>query len=396
MRRSLIGPRTMGLLASAGASLMLTLGLGLVSAQDQPPEPDPKGAAKAEKAKPAGKKKGPVAPAGAPPKKGRPNAGDPLRKAGGNMAKADNAPAAVPLAPPTWPFHFQMRIAGADGAPLAVDYYPARTRRTAPVVLLIHDRGAGRSGKDFSEPLEELKGKGMAETLQEQGYAVIVPDLRGHGRNPRHEPGAEQWRAMTADLQSVYLFLVDRHNREELNLAKLGVIAIGDGANLVAAWAATPGAAVSSEGRIGDLSGLALLSPVVDSQGLKLQQLLPPIAPRIPILLLCGDRDGPSVDAVKAAQPIVERHQRSKVSYVESSLHGTKLLQFIPKVAPTLMKYLDDPVKARVLDWEPRFLFTPVQYESEGVVETAAAKKAEPKAAEAPAKAAEAKKKAGN
>ena len=66
---------------------------------------------------------------------------------------------------------------------------------------------------------------------------------------------------MVGDLQSAYLFLLDRHNRGELNLAKLGVVALGDGANLAAAWAYQPGAAITSEGRPSDLSALALRAP---------------------------------------------------------------------------------------------------------------------------------------
>ena len=69
------------------------------------------------------------------------------------------------------------------------------------------------------------------------------------------------------DLQAGYFFLVDRHNRGDLNLAKLGVIALGDGANLVAAWAFQPGAAVTIEGRPSDLSALVLISPKPEGFG---------------------------------------------------------------------------------------------------------------------------------
>ena len=406
MRRFPIGPRAWLNLGVAVASLALTLGLAL--AQDNPPEPDPKGAAAKDKDKndPKAKKnakgrRGPVAPAGAPPKKGRPKADDPLagRRAANGNANA-NAPAdgkaavALPTSPPAWPFHYKLRIAGVDGTPLAASYYPARTKLNAPVLMLVHDKGSGRSGKDFEEKLDELKGQSLAEYLQEQGYAVIVPDLRGHGQNVRHEVGAAEWQAMTGDLQAIYYFLVDRHNRAEFNLAKLGVIALGDSANLVAAWAATPGAAISGERPVGDLSGLVLISPVPDSLGLKLQQILPPVAPRIPIYLACGDRDQASLNVVKACQQVVERHQRSKVSFFDSSLHATKLLQFYGKAPGAITRFLDDPVKGRVVDWEPRFLLTPVAYQSDGVVETAKAKSALPKAKDADPKAKDADPKA--
>jgi pimeloyl-ACP methyl ester carboxylesterase len=370
-----IRSRSIGLALSAAVSMSLTLGIAL--AQDRAPEPDPKGdadAPKDPKAK-APKRKGPIAPVGAPPKKNRPNRPDPLNKnaAGGNVAAAGGADpkAQVPglALPPAWPFYYKLRIEGANQTSLAAAYYPAKTRFNAPVILLLHDKGPGRSGKDWQEPLDELKGQSLAEWLQEQGYAVLVPDLRGHGANPRKELTSSEWRALPGDVQAMYLFLVDRHNRGELNLAKLGVIAMGDSANLAATWAGMEGAAVSSEGRVGDLSALILISPVADAMGLKLQTALAPIAPRFPIYLLCGDRDNASLPVVKLAQPIVERHQRSKVSYFDTALHGYRLLHFFPKVPGAVGRFLDDPVKGRVLEWEPRYLLSPVAYESEGTVE---------------------------
>ena len=400
MRRS--RSRPLGLALTFSASMILTISVGL--AQDDPAPDPPKAAAKdKEKAKDKDKdkanRKGPVAPAGAPPKKNRPNGADPLNKAAAAAVGPDGKAAvakAAPVEPPAWPYSFKLRISGGDGAPIAASYYPPRNRFNAPVILLVHDRGPGRSAKDWQEPLEELKGISLAESLQEQGYAVLVPDLRGHGANPRRELTPPQWRALPADLQAMYLFLVDRHNRGDFNLAKLGVIAMGDGANLVAAWASLPGAAVSSEGRVGDLSALILISPTEDAGGLKLLPALAPIAPRVPIYILCGDRDAASLKVVKDAQPVVERHQRSKVSYFDTALHGYRLVHFFPKVPVAVAKFLEDPVKARVLDWEPRFLLTRVEYLSEGLVKsktTAEAANAAKKAADAAKKAEPAKKK---
>ncbi len=300
---------------------------------------------------------GPAAPgqpqakqAGQAPAKGAANANAP------GQPQAGQAPGF-----PKWPFHYELKILSGT-IPLAVKYYPAEKPFEAPVVLMLHETGQGRSSHDFEEPIEELKKAGFAQYLQKQGFAVLLMDLRGHGANPRHDVTDSEWLTMVADLQAAYLFLVDRHNRGELNLGKFGIVALGDAGNLAAAWAATPGGGVSSEGRISDIGALVLVSPEADARGLALARILPRIAPRFPIMLISGDRDQKSIQPVRDAQPIVERHRLSKVAYFDSALHGLKLLSFFPKVPTAIEKFLNDPVKFRTVAWEPRYLLAPVKY----------------------------------
>ncbi len=121
---------------------------------------------------------------------------------------------------------------------------------------------------------------------------------------------------MTVDLQAAYLFLLDRHNRGELNLNKLGVVAVGEGANLAAAWAATPGAAVSTQGRNSDLAALVLVSPTAIEGREGLESVLTTLAPRVPLLLMVGERDTDSNASVKAVRPFVERTKTNKIELV--------------------------------------------------------------------------------
>ncbi|MBX6313318.1 MAG: alpha/beta hydrolase [Isosphaeraceae bacterium] len=315
--------------------------IGLALAQDRVPQPNPRGGVAKEKGK-----GGLIAPGGAaPPKKARRPAADPL-------AKNQQAQAVE------WPFHFKLKLAAPDGQRLSASFYPSKLRSNAPVLLLLHEIGPGHSGKDFEEPIEDLWGQSLAEHLQEQEYAVLVLTLRGHGNAHNRELTAREWREMTADLQAAYLFLIDRHNRGELNVGKLGVIAIGQAANLAAIWAAS-GGAVSSEGRISDLQAMALLSPAEEVHGARLGPTIAQIAPRLPLLLIAGKKDA---DPVKAVQEVVERNRLSKVILFDTPLKATRLLTFYPKAASTVVKYFDDPVKFRTIEWEPRFLLTPVAY----------------------------------
>jgi hypothetical protein len=312
------------------------------------------GAAVAQNA--ATKAKG--AGAGGKAVRGKGRAG-PLKKALPNAADPLAAPA-LKKAAPAGSFHFKLRITMFDSTPLAATYYPSRLGTGAPVLLLIHEKD--RSGKDFEEPIGDLKGEGLALHLQGQGYAVLILDLRGQGANPRRALSAQDWREMVADLQGAYQFLVDRHNRGELNLAKLGVVALGEGANLAAAWASLPGGAVSNEGRTSDLAALVLVSPLAGGEGFRLHTVLATLAPRVPLLVMAGQRDAASSDPVKAVRALVERPRLNKVEFFPSSLHGYKLLRLEPKATSVLNKFLEGTIRFKADEWEPRYNLNPVSF----------------------------------
>jgi acetyl esterase/lipase len=362
--------------AAVVAGLLAALAAGRSPAQDAPEK---------EKAK-AARGKGKNAPAA----KKAPNAGDPLANA------AKKAPA------PLGTYHYTFKLISYDRTPLAASYYPSRLGLTAPVLLMVHEKD--RSHKDFTEPIADLKGAGLAEHMQAQGYAVLLIDLRGHGDNLRRPLGSKEWRMMVGDLQAAYMFLVDRTNRGELNLQKFGAVGVGEGANLVAAWAASPGGAVSLEGRVSDLAGIVLVSPLADGEGFLLREVASQLAQRFPTLIMAGERDAVSADPVLAVKPLIERVRQNKVEMFPSSLHGYKLLRLEPKATTVLGRFLDGTVKYKNPEWMPRYNLTPVATEdiqvvrNNKVLEPAKAKadekaapadkgKAEPKAKEAaPAK----------
>jgi alpha-beta hydrolase superfamily lysophospholipase len=284
---------------------------------------------------------------GVPLKKARPEAGDPLGKAVG-----------IPARPVPGSFHYMFRIRSFDGAPLAASYYPSKLGSSAPAVMLVHEMG--RSRKDFEEAVLELKGQGLAEHLQELGYAVLTMDLRGQGQNPRRALTANERPQLVEDLQAGYFFLVDRHNRGDLNLAKLGVIALGDSANLVGAWAIQPGAAVTTEGRASDLNALVLVSPMPEGFGYVLGHIAASLAPRVPLLIMAGERDNATKDAAQSVRHLVERERLNKVELFPSAFRGYKLLRLEPKVTSTLSRFLETSLKLRPVDWEPQYNLTPV------------------------------------
>lgn len=289
---------------------------------------------------------------GAPLKKARPEAADPLAKAVGDDAKAKGKAAAGDA------FHYTFKLHSFDGTPLASSFYPSKLGSSAPVVMLIHE--ANRSRKDFEEPVSELKGQGLAEYLQGEGYAVFTMDLRGQGQNPRRALTASDRPLMAEDLQAAYVFLLDRHNRGDFNVGKLGVIALGEGANLAVGWAYQPGAAISTEGRASDLNALVLLSPLPEGSGYVLGHVLASLAPRIPLALFAGEKDNASKDAVESVKALVKRTRLNQVELFPSSLHGYKLMRLEPKVTAAITRFLETTIKLRPAEWEPRYNLIPV------------------------------------
>jgi alpha-beta hydrolase superfamily lysophospholipase len=366
-------PRGGRSLAAAALALLATLGVALAQ------NPNPANPAQGPAAAPAPAPAPPPAPAAKGVPRGRVVGKGGLRtgvavppKAAPGRADAFAPAAGVPGRPagarPEWPFHYRFRITGADGVALAATFFPSRAADRAPVVLLVHQTGTGHSSRDFERPIEGLKNETLAAHLQSLDYAVLLIDLRGHGGTARRELAAgaaaadvdnpRRWAVLAGDLQTAYSFLIDRHNRRELNLGMFGVVGVGDGASLATVWAASPGAAVANPGRTTDLGALALVGPPLEVPGLRVAPSLASIAPRLPILLVTTNRDA---ELTKSAQPVVERNARSRVVPFETALAGDQLLRFEPKAVETLTKFLDDTVKfRRNVDWEPRYLLQPV------------------------------------
>jgi alpha-beta hydrolase superfamily lysophospholipase len=280
-------------------------------------------------------------------------------------------------------YHYTLKLVVTDNTALAASYYPSKLGTNASVVLLVHEKD--RSSKDFEEPIADVKGQGLAEYLQDQGHAVLALDLRGQGANLRRPLTPQDWQAMVYDLQAAYWFLVDRTNRGELNLSKLAVIGLGEGANLAAAWAYQPAAAVSGMNRVSDLCALVLISPMADGEGLLLGKVTGALAPRFPLLVMVGKDDRFSYDPVRAVRSIVENplHKQNKVEVFDSALHGYKLLRLEPKVTSGITRFLEGTAKYKAVEWEPRYNLSPIAFRDVAIVRN-------PKAAEA-AKEAQAK-----
>lgn len=165
-----------------------------------------------------------------------------------------------------------------DGVELVCTYYPSpkaekEGKRTIPI-MLVHDWG--ESGAVFT---------GLARSLQQLGNAVIVPDLRGHGRSTRLKNDSGEIvqskmkpadvAAMVADLVAVKAFLMEENNAGNLNIEMLSIVGSGVGGLVAMTFTAHDWSLrdLPAFKRGKDVKALVLLSPPATFKGLSAKEI---------------------------------------------------------------------------------------------------------------------------
>ncbi len=233
----------------------------------------------------------------------------------------------------------------ADGVGLSATFYPSPHGKKAVPVVLLHGYQEDRS---VFLPL--------AEFLQKQGHAVLVPDLRGHGDSREQRLGVatrtidaakmgnEQFgRMVTLDMETLKKFLLDKNNKGELNLEKLCLVGSGMGALVAVDWAALdwswpfyPGL---KQGQY--VKALVLLSPPRSFRGLTARPLLddPNVRSLLSIYLIAGRKNAKAFDEIQRLHTALERFhpeppakeqtlskKELMIKGFDTDLQGTKLL----------------------------------------------------------------------
>jgi alpha-beta hydrolase superfamily lysophospholipase len=237
-----------------------------------------------------------------------------------------------------------------DGVQLHVEYRrpgkSANTKEVVPVVLLHMAKGSGADWKP------------LAEALQRAGHAVIVPDLRGHGKSTEVKRGGQtlsidqstmrpgDFAAMvTQDMERIKKFIIEENNDGRLNLRKLCVVGAEMGAAVAINWAAMdwswPRLATGPQGQ--DVNGLVLISPVWNYKGMSIANASnhPAIQGSIATAIIVGSKNATSLreaqrlngilernheDFSKAPEPVRRERQTLFFKAPATSLQGTKML----------------------------------------------------------------------
>jgi len=183
------------------------------------------------------------------------------------LSQPSAAPPATPLPRPTAalagaavPGPERVKLNTQDKLTLVADLYLPRKKKgsVAPAALLLHDSSGKRSD------LTELAGR-----LQKQGFAVLVPDLRGHGESVQKgdkpfaelDEGAQKraWAFAMRDVRAGADFLSKQKGVHASNLSLLGYQA---GATLAARHAV----------RDENVRCVVLLGPKSEQLGFNLRQ----------------------------------------------------------------------------------------------------------------------------
>ncbi len=264
-----------------------------------------------------------------------------------------------------------------DGVELALTYYPPIKpgKDVVPIVLLHQFKGSQR---DYAD---------LASLLQSAGHAVVLPDLRGHGRStsavgvpqrldPDKLPPAQLQRMVRDDMETINQFLWDRNNDGELNVNKLCLVGAEMGASVALLYAADDWTRRDygpvQLGRF--VKAIVLISPQWSFKGLSAQNAMrhPAIRTEISVLVATGGRRAQAVREAKRIYDMLKPHRPDPApnrvaeekdlfyASLDTALQGTDILgqglnleQFI---AQFIQLRLVKAPKAHGFEWAERRL----------------------------------------
>jgi pimeloyl-ACP methyl ester carboxylesterase len=183
-----------------------------------------------------------------------------------------------------------------DGLQMELTYYGSIKGKDAVPIIMLH--GWKGSSADMAN---------LAFTMQQFGHAVVVPDLRGHGKSTRIRNDlkpidqalmkkADFDAMVTRDMEAVKKFLTEKNNAQELNIEKLCVVGADMGAVVAMNWAvldwSIPDLLTGKQGK--DVKALVLISPPLNFRGVSTSAALsnPILKTGLSVLIIVGAEKG--------------------------------------------------------------------------------------------------------
>lgn len=261
-----------------------------------------------------------------------------------------------------------MGLTTKDGIDLTVTYYASNRGKQAIPVLMLHAFGGSRV--DYHD---------AALVLQKEGCAVLVPDLRGHGKSlyrsgdrtrpldfSRFRPA--DYAAMSRDIEACKNFLVQENNSEKLNINALAIVAAEESCILAAGYTAQdwswPPIAGKKQGQ--DVRVLVMLSPPWKYKSLSINDALlhNSLQGPVAVYVMVGNRQRTAQsDAKKVMQQLERtrridsnREQNAILLEVNTTLQGTKMLNLpgLDLTTKYVAKFIDIYARQKNFAWEER------------------------------------------
>ncbi len=267
-----------------------------------------------------------------------------------------------------------VRITTKDGMVLVASYYRSTQGKDAVPVIMVHNLRGSRV--DFHP---------LALYLQQQGFAVLVPDLRGHGESRQtrfsdrpvnvDDFNQRQYRAFLIDIEACKRYLIARNNQGELNIDKLCLVGAEFGALLSILWAHQdwqwPPLATGKQGQ--DVKALVLFSPKRRMYGMDCNRVLaqPVLRYTLAVYILAGAQNP---EYRKEAEKIFDLIYKVRKKRLERNpqapqvklllvrnvrFQGTSLIhQLKPaarqQLAARVAEFLHAQVRQRAIPWQRR------------------------------------------
>jgi pimeloyl-ACP methyl ester carboxylesterase len=255
-----------------------------------------------------------------------------------------------------------------DGWKINCLYYPPRPKlkKGTEVVPIIAIHGWGGQGGEYSY---------LATGLQMYGHAVVVPDLRGHGRSttkryPNNDMVSIKFDSlpqadiqnMGLDIETVKKFLLQKNNDGEVNIEMLTVIAADVSSIVALNWSVSDWSwPVTTAGKQGqDVKALVLLSPVLSYKKLNANSTLttPTISRVLSLMIAVGEKDRKALSEasrihsrIEKLRPPLSKDPKDKEEVArkkdlflikaETDLQGTKLLDRQLPVNGYIVRFID-------------------------------------------------------
>ncbi|WP_029246600.1 alpha/beta hydrolase [Schlesneria paludicola] len=253
-----------------------------------------------------------------------------------------------------------------DNFELKITYFKSTMKKNAPVAILLH---GGKKGNRRNW----TGSKGIASYLQEKGgFAVVAVDLRGHGDSvlpKRSELRKNDYQNMVLyDMQAVKEFLLEEHQKGNLNMNKLGIVACDFSTSVALAfteidWEREPyDDSTTPEQRTPrgqDVQALVLISPELSTPGLAATKSAAVIRGRdLPVMIGTSEKNAHDLSAAKKLFDalVAKKKKDDKVSlkrYPEDYRGMDLVLQDV-QTQHDIVDFLDKYVKGFESPWRDR------------------------------------------